>query len=178
MRGRRAFTVVELLVMVGVLAILVTMAWQLFHQSLDTSQRVLGTLDTQQLLRQRVQELVHDLQGARKLFFPTPGARTQEGVGFVDRRGHSIMVFTQQEGEDVILYRADLNEKTREELARGVESFRVTLPPASAPGQPVRAVNLAFGLFAPGTEKEDGARRPLKMVTTVSLRCLEERFPD
>lgn len=177
-RSKRGFTILELLVMVGVLAILMTAAWSLFGESLHTSQRVLGTLDAQQVLRSRYQQLVHELQGSRRLFFPTPGARTQAGVGYVDAGGRSIMVFTREEGDEVVLYRSDLNARTKEVLARGVESFRVTVPPPATPGEVPRTVNLAFGIYAEGTEDEQGQKRPLKMVTSVTLRAVEERFPD
>lgn len=174
---RRGFTVVELLVVLGVIGIVMAAVWNLFGQGVGTSLRVSGALDAQKVLRSRFQLIVHELQGARRLFFPSPGGKSQEGVGFVDREGRAVMIFVKEEGGERVLYRADLNRKTREELARGVKSFRVTVPPPE-PGEVVRSANLTFSLDLEGSEDAQGERRELGMVTSVTLRSLEERYPD
>lgn len=174
---RRGLTVLETLIMFAIMAIVMTSIWRLFHTGVNTSKRVMGALDAQATLRAKFQALVQDLQGAHSLFYPSPGGKSQPGLGYVDRRGRSIMIFTDKEGDEVLLYRTDLNAKTKKVLARGVESFRATIPPVEA-GEKPRTVNLSFGLFAQGTENEEGEKLPVKIVTSVTLRALKQRFPD
>lgn len=181
MRGRRTgISILELLVVLACLGLVMGAAWTLFGQGVLTSRRVAGTLDAQHELRSCFQAMVHELQGARRLFYPTPGARSQPGVGFVDREGRPIMIFTEDEGGVKVLYRADMKDKVKKELTRGVGTFRVTVPPPP-PGEPPRTVNLAFGMEIAEPEPEEGAEaapRSLRMVTSVTLRAMDEVYPE
>ncbi len=174
---RRGFTVVEILVVLLVIGIVMGAVWTLFGHGVGTSRRVAGTLDAQKTLRAKFQAMVHELQGARKLFFPAPGGKSQEGVGFVDRSGKAVMFYTRMEGAERLLYRVDLNEKTKEVLARGVGEFRVTIPDHQL-GEVARTVNLTFGMEVEGSEDEEGDKRELRMATSVTLRALEQQYPD
>lgn len=177
MTRRRAFTIFEAVIVIVMVGFLLAAIHRIFASSVDTSQRVLGTLDAQQRLRYQMQKLVHDLQEARKLFFPEPGGKTQPGVGFIDSEGRSVMVFGRQVDGAWKLYRADLDTKTREVIAEDLASFRVTIP-ASARGAEPRTVNLSLGLLSEGTEDADGEKRPVLLATSVTLRALERRYPD
>lgn len=174
---RRGFTIFEALIVIVMVGMLLALVHRLFASSVDTSRRVLGTLDAQQRLRYQLQKLVQELQGAKRIFFPEPGGKTQPGVGFVDERGRSIMVFGRQVDGAWKLYRADLDERTREVVAEDLASFRVTIPPPP-PGIEPRTVNLSLGLLSEGTENEDGEKRPVMLATSVTLRALERRYPD
>lgn len=178
MRTRRAgFTLIEVLVVFLIMGVVLGAVWSLFGHGAGAAKRIAGTLDAQKLLRARFQQLIHELQGARKLFFPSPGGKSQEGVGFVDRDGHAVMVLVKEEGGEKVLYKVDLMNRSQEELARGVAAFRATVPPLQN-GQVPRTVNLTFGLEAEGSEDAKGETRHLHMVTSVTLRALEERYPN
>lgn len=174
---RRAVTVLELLIMAAVLGIIMAGLWRLFGTGVGASKRVLGALDAQQDARASLQRLVRDLQSARRLYFPAVGGKTETGVGFIDRSGRSILVFETEVDGTKVLIEADMNAKTRREIARDIESFRVTLP-APQPGAAARRVNITFGLKARGTEDDEGEKRPVMLATSVTLRALEERHPD
>lgn len=169
---------VEVLVVLLVVAIVMGAAWTLFGHGVTATKRIGGALDAQQELRVRLQELVHELQAARRIFYPSPGGKSQPGVGFVDRRGHAVMVFAKEEGGEQVLYRADLTERTRTVLTRGVETFRATVPEVPA-GRAAEAVNLTFGMPIGGGDAEAGeAGRTIKTVTSVTLRAREEELPE
>lgn len=174
---RRGFTIFEALIVIVMVGFLLAAVHRLLSSSVDTSKRVLGTLDAQQRLRYQMQKLVQDLQGAKRLFFPEPGGKTEPGVGFVDERGRSIMVFGRETEGSWKLYRADLDARTREVISEDLASFRVTIPPPAA-GQEPRMVNLSLGLLSEGTENEAGEKRPVLLATSVTLRALERRYPD
>lgn len=175
--ARAGVTFIEILVVLAVVGAVSVGVWTLFGAGMGTSRRIAGTLDAQQVLRVRFQELVQQLQGARKLFYPTPGAQTQGGLGFVDAGGRAVMYFVVQEGGEDVLYRADLGEKTKTVLARRVKVFRASIPPGLV-GEIPRTVHLTLGLEAgedgPGPDDEE---RVLEMATAVTLRALDEQFP-
>jgi len=173
---RRAFTLPEVLVTLLVIGVVMGVAWSLFGHGVQTSRRIGGTMDAQRTLRARLQGLLHELQGARKLFFPRPGGKSQEGVGYVDRAGKAIMVIVDGTQGERELVRLDLNAGTREVLAQGVRDFRVTIPPLDE-GRQAQNVNLTFGLEAEGTEDAEGELQALHMVTSVTLRALQEEHP-
>jgi type II secretory pathway pseudopilin PulG len=177
MKRRAAFTIFEALIVIVMVGILLAAVHRLFASSVDTSKRVLGTLDAQQRLRYQMQKLVHDLQGSKRLFFPKPGGKTEPGVGFVDERGRSIMVFARETDGQLQLYRADLDARTREVVAEDLASFRVTVPKPPDGIEP-RTVNVTLGLNSEGTENEAGEKRPVLLATSVTLRALERRYPD
>ena len=177
MRRRFGFTIFEALVVIVIVGILLSAVHRIFSSSVDTSKRVLGTLDAQQRLRYQLQKLVQDLQGAKRLFFPKAGGKTQPGVGYIDQSGRSVMVFAREVDGKLQLFRADMDERTREVIAEDLASFRVTVPAPPAGIEP-RTVNLSLGLLSEGTEDEAGEKRPVLLATSVTLRALERRYPD
>lgn len=166
MRGRHAFTIVELVVALGVSSALATVLYQLLWQGRMMGERVSATSTSGQEARLKARRMTNEIQEGTRLFYPRPGA-TAEGLGFVNARGETI-IYLIDHGE---LGRVNLNTpgEPREVLVKNVKHFRATTAPC-APGRAPGRVNLDLAVGGDSGEAN--------VATSVFLRSLEKYVPE
>lgn len=162
---RRAFTIVELVVALGVSSALATVLYQLLWQGRMMGERVGATSTSGQEARLKARRMTNEIQEGTRLFYPRPGA-TAEGVGFVNARGETVLYLIGK-GE---LRRVNVNApgEPPEVLVRNVKHFRATTAPCS-PGRAPARVNLDLAV---------GGSGEANVATSVFLRSLEKYVPE
>ena len=140
MRVRRAFTLVEVLVAMAVTIGLLWAAWAVFSTSTRQGHRIEGKLEASMALRNAADRITRELREALRLFYPSRYGHTADGVGFVDVKGHAVVVHSDEKGTEeglcskFRLVRSDMSTGKTELLMTNVNYFRVTLHPVP-PGE-------------------------------------------
>jgi prepilin-type N-terminal cleavage/methylation domain-containing protein len=163
---RRAFTIVELVVALGISSALATVLYQLLWQGRLIGERVGAASTSGQEARLKARRMTNEIQEGTRLFYPRPGA-TAEGLGFVNARGETV-IYLIDKGE---LKRVNLNtpREPPEVLVQNVKHFRATVAPCGLGRAPGRVnLDLAVGVDA----------GEANVATSVFLRSLEKYVPE
>lgn len=130
----------------------------------------------------QMHKLMRELQEGTRLFYPLPGKGIHAGLGFVNARGETILLYLQPvPGSELsTLYRvnAQVDRRSTAPLPPFVENvshFRVSVAPAE-PGKEASLahVDLAVEVSGHGSEKP----RRVNFVDAAFLRNLERYVPD
>lgn len=174
--SRSAFTVLELLVAIGIASLIATTLFQLFSTGVKGSYRLTERASAEQDVRLALQAMSQEIEEGSRIFFPAPG-ESRDGVGFVNARGEPIVYYHARfedgarDGKPV-LRRANLLDAGADEVVvESVLHFRATTPKCES-GRAPAAVNLdlAVGSRMAGVDAN--------AITSVALRALDGRAGD
>lgn len=178
---RRAFTLVEIIVASAIMIGLLWAAWGVFSTTTRQRERIEGGLEASMALRNASDRLTRELREALRLFYPSRYGHTADGVGFVNVKGHAIVVHSDGGGTEeglsspTRLVRSDLTTRETMVLLKNVNYFRVTLHPVP-PGKDPCCVSINLSVLERGVE---GAAPTVRnVVTRVFIRNLERHFPQ
>ncbi|MBI4864107.1 MAG: prepilin-type N-terminal cleavage/methylation domain-containing protein [Candidatus Riflebacteria bacterium] len=167
------FTLVELIVALGISTVLVTVVYQLLWQGRMVGTRVAAGSSASQEARLKIRRMTNEIQEGTRLFHTKEG-QTAGGVGFVNARGETIFYYVDgAQGGPQNLYRANLNAPSEppELLAKNLRHFRATSAVCGR-GRAQSRVNVDISV---GSEAGQGEAN---VVTSIFLRGVERYIPE
>jgi type II secretory pathway pseudopilin PulG len=163
---RRAFTLVETVVVVALSVLVLT----LLYQAWATSARYSANLEMRFAVLQKANaglaSLAREVERSRRLLYPAPGGE-QSALAVTGPEGQSIAYAYDAQKKEVV--RHDLVTRDRSAVLTGVRTLKCRVPPAVA-GRDSGLVHVTVVLEGPGGH-------PMLLATSVQLRPLDVRCP-
>lgn len=173
-RARRGMTLLELMIAVGIAAIITSAAYLLMSRGQLIERRINEETAAVHAVRVQVRRMTDEIQEGTRLVHPLSGQDSSSGLVFVNARGETICYYVSDPASGPrSLWRecANEGEKSREIIVKNVVHFRATTAPAS-PGLATSLVKLDLdaGTSIPGVEAN--------VVTAAFLGSLEKNIPE
>lgn len=181
-----AITIVELVIAASITTILIGASWGFLRLGDRLGVSMSKQSSAAQEVRLRLTRVTRELQEGTRLLWPEPGQTSEQGFGFVNARGETILYVLKNDanasGDKLGLVRVNktVSEETGKEadevVVRSMHHLRATTADQVRGRQPsCLQLDVCAGVDDPSAP--DGVRE-VDVITSVFLRSLEKDIPD